>query len=140
MFMKAEDCIFFQLTKASQAGTRFWAQKVAELQLTAVQGMVIRFLYDEDRIASSDLGKRINIDSATLTGILDRLEAGGFIERRQNADDRRCIQIHLTGKGRMTGEKVAQLMDEANVEFLRGYNECEVVALRSLLNKIRQSG
>lgn len=138
--MKAEDCIFFQLSKASQAGTRFWTQKVSELQLTAVQGMVIRFLYDEDRIASIDLGKKINIDSATLTGILDRLEAGRFIERTQNPDDRRCIRIHLTEKGRRTGEKVARLMEEANADFLSGFNECEVVALRSLLSKVRQSG
>ncbi len=138
--MKAEDCIFFQLSKASQAGTRFWLQKVSGLKLTAVQGMVIRFLYDEDRVASNDLGRKINIDSATLTGILDRLEAGGLIERRQNPDDRRCIRIHLTGKGRMTGERVARLMEEANTEFLHGFNACEVVALRSLLSKVRQSG
>ncbi|MBN2688705.1 MAG: MarR family transcriptional regulator [Deltaproteobacteria bacterium] len=136
--MKAEECIFFQLAKANQAGSRFWVKKVSALNLTAVQGMVIRFLYDDDRLTSSELGKKTGLDSATLTGILDRLEAGGFVERRQNPDDRRSIRIHLTEKGRSTGVKVAQLMEEGNAEFLREFNESEEVALRSLLNKIRQ--
>ena len=136
--MKAEECIFFQLAKANQAGSRFWLKKLSDLHLTAVQGMVIRFLYDNDRLTSSELGKKTDLDSATLTGVLDRLEAGGFIERRQNPEDRRSIRIHLTEKGRTTGEKVAQLMDEANTEFLSGFNVSEEVALRSLLNRIRQ--
>ena len=136
--MNAEDCIFFQLAKANQAGSRFWLKKVCALDLTAVQGMVIRFLYDNDRLTSSELGKRADLDSATLTGVLDRLAAGGFIERRQNSEDRRSIRIYLTEKGRTTGEKVAKLMEEANTEFLQGFNVSEEVALRTLLTKIRR--
>lgn len=135
--MKAGECIFFQLAKANQAGSRFWLKKLSDLHLTAVQGMVIRFLYDNDRLTSSELGKKTDLDSATLTGVLDRLETGGYIERRQNPEDRRSIRIHLTEKGRTTGEKVAQLMDEANTEFLRRFNASEEVALRSLLTRIR---
>jgi len=136
--MKADECIFFQLAKANQAGSRFWLKKLSDLHLTAVQGMVIRFLYDNDRLTSSELGRKTDLDSATLTGVLDRLEAGGFVERRQNPEDRRSIRIYLTEKGRTTGEKVAQLMDEANREFLNGFNASEEVALRSLLTRIRQ--
>jgi len=136
--MNAGECIFFQLAKANQAGARFWHKKVSALDLTAVQGMVIRFLHDNDRLTSSELGKKTDLDSATLTGVLDRLEAGGFVERRQNLEDRRSIRIHLTEKGRTTGEKVAKLMEEANTDFLREFNASEEVALRSLLIKVRR--
>lgn len=136
--MKAEECIFFQLAKANQAGARFWLKKVSALHLTAVQGMVVRFLHDEDRLTSSELGRKTDLDSATLTGVLDRLEAGGFIERRQNPEDRRSIRIHLTDKGRVAGETVSRLMEEANEEFLREFNASEEVALRSLLARFRR--
>jgi MarR family transcriptional regulator, organic hydroperoxide resistance regulator len=136
--MKAEECIFFQLAKASQAGSRFWSQKVAALNVTATQAMVLRFLFDRDEVNSSELGSRIELDSATLTGILDRLEAAGIIERRPNPTDRRAIHVHLTEKGRTTGKKVAQLMEVANTEFLREFNVSEEVALRSLLTRIRR--
>ncbi len=136
--MKADECIFFQLAKANQAGSRFWLKKLSDLHLTAVQGMVIRFLYGNDRLTSSELGKKTDLDSATLTGLLDRLEAGGFIERRQNPEDRRSIRIYLTEKGKTTGKKVAQLMEEANGEFLQEFNVSEEVALRTLLTRIRR--
>jgi DNA-binding MarR family transcriptional regulator len=135
--MKADDCIFFQLAKASQAGARFWSQKVSGLSLTAVQAMIIRFLFDNDRIASSDLGMRVSLDSATLTGILDRLESAKLVERQQNPNDRRAIQIHLTEKGRTTGQEVARVMEKANSEFLSILNKDEEKELRCLLNKVR---
>ena len=68
--MKPKDCIFFNLVKAGQGAARFWAQKVAELNVTAVQAMVLSFLYDKDRISSKELGDRTLLDSATLTGII----------------------------------------------------------------------
>ena len=135
--MKAADCIFFQLAKASQVGTKFWGRKVLRLNLTAVQAMIVRFLVDNDQISSSDLGMKVSLDSATLTGILDRLESAKLIERQQNPTDRRAIQIHLTEKGRTTGQEVARAMERANSEFLSILNKDEEKKLRYLLNKIR---
>ena len=135
--MKADDCIFFQLAKASQVGARFWGQKVSGLDLTAVQAMIIRFLFDNDQIASNDLGMRVSLDSATLTGILDRLESAKLVERQQNPNDRRAIQIHLTEKGRTTGQEVVRVMEKANSEFLSILNKDEEKELRCLLGKIR---
>lgn len=136
--MRAEDCIFFQLAKAGQAGARFWGQKVSGLGLTAAQAMVMRFLFDRDKLTSSELGSRTELDSATMTGILDRLEAAGLIERRPNPSDRRAILVHLTPKGRKTGEELAVLMKESNREFLQSFEAEDEKSLRTLLGRIRQ--
>jgi len=136
--MKAEECIFFQLSKASQKGARYLAQKVACLNLTPVQAMVMRFLYDKDEITSAELGFRTDLDSATLTGILDRLESAGLAERLPNLDDRRAILVHLTAKGRESGSQVVKFMEEANAEFVRELSAEEERTLRSTLKKIRK--
>ncbi len=135
--MKLDYCIFFQLAKAHQIGSRFLAQKVAELNITPVQAMVLGFLRDEDRITSGELGKRTELDSATLTGIIDRLEAAELIERRGNPADRRSIQVHLTERGRSLGAKAVQLIAEANVTFLEMLTEKERGELRRLIGKLR---
>ena len=85
--MKIEDCIFYQLNKANQAGARFLSGKLAPLGVTAVQGVVLSFLSDEDRVTSRKLGQRTKLDSATLTGILDRLEGMELVERRAQAPE-----------------------------------------------------
>jgi len=135
--VKLDYCIFFQLAKANQIGSRFLGQKVAELNITPVQALVLGFLRDEDRITSSDLGKRTELDSATLTGIIDRLEAAEFIERRGNPADRRSIQVHLTERGRLLGAKAVRLIAEANVKFLEMLTEKEGVELRRIIKKLR---
>jgi hypothetical protein len=55
--MKVKDCIFFQLTKASQAGIGFWTGKVKHLGVTASQAMVLNFLGEEDRILARYWGR-----------------------------------------------------------------------------------
>ena len=127
--MKPEDCIFFLLAKANQFGSRFLAQKVAELNITPVQALVLGFLDDQDRITSSELGKRTELDSATMTGILDRLEAARLIERQGNPVDRRSIRIHLTEQGRELAGKAVQSIVEANRAFLDILTEQEQEAL-----------
>ncbi len=138
MSWKIEDCIFFQLAKASQAGLRFWSNKATEHKVTAVQALILNSLYDCDQITSKDLGKRTTLDSATLTGVLDRLEKGGFIKRRQHPDDRRAIRVCLTEKGKETGRSLHEVAITANKDFLKALTDKEQDTLRALLRKVRE--
>lgn len=135
--MQETDCIFFQFAKAYQLGSRFLSQKVSELNLTAVQAMILGFLDQDDQITSSELGKRAELDSATLTGILDRLETAGFIERRGNPDDRRSIRIHLTKKGKAMAREASRVIAEANKEFLNVLTEEQKRNLHEIISTLR---
>lgn len=136
--MKADECIFFQLAKAGQLGGRFWSHKVSDLGITSVQAMVLRFLYDQDGMTSIDLGKKTELDSATLTGVIDRLENAWLIDRKDNPHDRRSIQIFLTEKGKITAAAVAERIGEANDDFLKVLAEKEISELRRLLDILRK--
>jgi len=135
--MQEMDCIFFQFAKANQLASRFLSQKVAELNLTPVQALVLGFLHVEDRITSSELGKKTGLDSATLTGILDRLEAADFIERKNNPEDRRSIHIHLTSKGNELSKEAINVIAAANAEFLHTLTKEEKRNLFDIIKKLR---
>jgi len=137
MDFKIDNCIFFQLAKASQAGSKFWANCVLRYNLTAVQGMVMNFLGQKDEVTASELGKRTGLDSATLTGILDRLETAGFMERKRHPDDRRAIRVCLTKKGRETAGELYDSSIEANRSFLSSLTPEEASTLKGLLTKVR---
>lgn len=137
--MQETDCIFFQLSKAYQLGNRFLTQKVSELNLTSVQAMILGFLDQEDQITSSELGKRAELDSATLTGILDRLETAGFIERKGNPDDRRSIHIYLTQNGKAIGREATRVITAANIEFLQVLTEKQKRDLHGIIQTLRLS-
>jgi MarR family transcriptional regulator, organic hydroperoxide resistance regulator len=135
--MQEQHCIFFQMAKANQTGIRFLNQKILGLGITPVQAMVLSFLSEEDRITAGELGKKIELDSATLTGLLDRLETARLIERQGNPDDRRSIKIHLTPQGWKTGLAAGKLIEEANREFLGAFTEAEKGMLIGLIKKMR---
>lgn len=94
-------------------------------------------LLEEDQITSTHLGGKIEFDSATLTGLVDRMEKGGFLERKPNPDDRRAILICLTDQGRTTADRIKDMVGEANQTFLSGLTNEEALILRALLKKIK---
>ncbi len=137
--MRTEECIFFQLAKADQSGAQYCQGKVAPLGLTAVQAMVLNTLSDDDGAPAGRLGERVQLTSATLTGIIDRLENLGFAERRASREDRRAVLVCLTGKGRRVVGQIKPLLAGANREFLAGLSTSEQKQLRGLLQKLRDS-
>lgn len=135
--MNVEDCIFFMLAKANQAGTRYWAHRLTDLHLTAVQAMVLNFLGQQEMVISKELGDRTGLDSATLTGVLDRLESSGLIERQRHPKDRRAICICLTPDSRTMLPRIQKRLDEANRDFLGGLSHKDQHELRRLLRAVR---
>ncbi len=116
--MKVENCIFFQMTKACRTSAAFWAKKVDHLGVTASQAMVLNFLEEEDRVLSRTLGQKAQITSATMTGILDRLEKIYLVERQRHSSDRRAILICLTEAGQKVAKEINSIMVKAHEEYL----------------------
>ncbi len=135
--MDPTDCIFFHLAKANQAGSKVWRKHMSRLNLTAVQGMVLNFLKQGDQITSKDLGERTQLDSATMTGVLDRLEKMALVERQSHPSDRRAVVVCLTDAGRELTDRTDSLGEEANIEFLKDLDKSERIQLKSLLRKVR---
>lgn len=134
--MEIQDCIFFQLSRASRAGARFWHQKVAGFGVTSAQALVLLSLSEKDQVTSRYLGEKTELDSATLTGLLDRLAKAGFIERRANPDDRRAILVCLTPQGQATADRIQNIIEDENQAFLAELTQEEGLVLRSLLKKL----
>ena len=57
-------------------------------------------LWKEDGLKVVELGRRSGLETSTMTGLIDRMEHDGLVERRDDASDRRVQRINLTDKGR----------------------------------------
>ncbi|MEA1960220.1 MAG: MarR family transcriptional regulator [Bacillota bacterium] len=136
--MNVHDCIFFQLSKASLTGAAFWSKKVEHLGVTASQAMVLNFLGEEDQIPPHALRQKLQITSATMTGILDRLERLGLIVRKPHSNDRRAVLACLTGRGRKYAQEINDLMIAANQEFLNGFDSKRIEQFRQMLQQLQE--
>ena len=98
-------------------------------------------LSEEDNQTVSSLGEKMFLESNTLTPLLKKLEAMGYVRRRRDAADERQVVVSLTDAGRRLREKApaANLMKAAGLsaeEFPRVQRS--VVALRDNLMKAAQ--
>lgn len=71
-----------------------------ELGITYLQYLMLNLLWDRDNQSVSELSGQLELEPSTLTPLLKRLEAAGYLRRVRNPQDERQVLIGLTDKGR----------------------------------------
>ena len=129
----------FLIGKIKQIQGRVFEKLLAEHginQFNGAQGRILFVLWDHDNIPITELSERTGLAKTTLTGMLDRLEKSGFIGRVFEPEDRRKINIALTGtakKLRNSYEKVSAQMNEI---FYKGFADKEIIDFEKQLERI----
>ena len=114
---RIESCISFLVNKAAQQVARRTREALAPHGVTAPQYAVLRVLADQEGQSGAEIAARLNIDSATLTGVLDRLEAATLIERRDCGADRRVHRLHRTPRAQQLAPALEAAMDAVNARI-----------------------
>lgn len=113
---RIDDCISFLLGKAGQQVTRRARALLAPHGVTPAQYAALKALAEQRGMSGAALGQRLVLDSASITGIVDRLEALGLVERRADGGDRRVQMLLVTRKGQALQEALDAAMDRLNAE------------------------
>jgi len=131
-----KDCICFQLGAVSRKITRYYKDRIAPMGLTHGQFFMLVALLDEDGALPSQLADKTALDRPTTTGLLDRLERDGWIERRLDANDRRTLRVHLTPKALGERETILSIFQEINGRFLERFSPAEWMMFQSFLARL----
>jgi DNA-binding MarR family transcriptional regulator len=127
--------LLVELVFANKA--RFMAT-MAEFELTPVQGHVLRLLEPEQPLPMNDLAGALHCDASNVTGLVDRLEQRGLVERRPGARDRRVKELLLTAAGVALRARVLERMWEPP-EAIGSLSARDQRALRDILLRARGS-
>src|SRR3954447_10951939 len=92
--------VCFPLYAAARAVTQAYQPLLAALGLTYPQYLVLLVLWEEDGLSVTQIGRRLHLDSGTLTPLLKRLAPAGLVRRARAAGDGRGVQVFLTAAGR----------------------------------------
>jgi DNA-binding MarR family transcriptional regulator len=130
------DCICFQLGAVARKITRYYKDRVASMGLTHGQFFMLVALFDEDGLLPSQLADKTALDRPTITGLLDRLERDGWIERCPEPSDRRVLRVHLTSRAMQEREAVLAIFEETNGQFLARFSPEEWALFQSFLERL----
>lgn len=120
------------LFRVAKAKHHVLSARLAELDLTPVQAHTLRLLDPERPLAMSALADALYCHASNVTGIVDRLESRGLVERRPDEDDRRVKTLSLTRAGGETRGLVVELMSEPPAALAR-LSPQDQLALRDIL-------
>ena len=109
LMLQLDNQLCFALYSTSLAMTKFYKPLLEELKLTYPQYLAMLVLWERDGLMVSELGERLFLDSGTLTPLLKRLEASGFITRVRDVHDERRVHIRLTAEGRKLKTRAAKI-------------------------------
>jgi len=114
-----EDCVSFLVGKAAQQITRRCRDALIPFGITPVQYAVLNVLWEKDGQSLAEIGARLVLDSATMTGVADRLEASGLVARGPAPNgDRRVSCLLLTAAARTLAGPAQDALERVNGEVV----------------------
>ena len=125
----------FSLYSASLAMTKLYKPLLEALELTYPQYLVMLVLWETDGPSVSALGERLCLDSGTLTPLLKRLEAAGWLVRKRSSEDERRVHVWLSAQGRQLQARAAHI--PGCVLAQSGLQLHELIALNQQIKHLR---
>ncbi|HEU5353660.1 MAG TPA: MarR family transcriptional regulator [Actinocrinis sp.] len=135
--MRLDAQLCFALHAASRAFDGVYRVLLRDFGLTYPQYLVLLVLWEHGELSVKNLGAKLRLDSGTLSPLLKRLEAAGWVERRRAVDDERSVVVSLTEAGGALKERIVQV--RTGIGDAIGMDENEAKALRSRLVELTKS-
>ncbi|MCR5096465.1 MAG: MarR family transcriptional regulator [Erysipelotrichaceae bacterium] len=110
--MRLVNQLCFPLYAASRNVINLYTPHLKPLGLTYTQYIVFLVLWEQDGLTVSQIGERLMLDNGTLSPLLKKMEAEGYIERKRSRNDERIVEVTLTQKGRQLQEEARQVPEK----------------------------
>ena len=110
--LKLDNQLCFPLYACAKEIVRQYKPDLDDLDLTYTQYVTMMVLWEENHLSVKALGKRLYLDSGTLTPLLKKLEAKGYLTRTRSEADERSVIISLTDEGLALRDKALAVPEQ----------------------------
>ena len=130
--------IIFQIRRLIQAKELYTKELNKKYQVSASQLNCLLALHENGPLPPSQIARHIMVKSSTVTGIIDRLEQKGLVNRSRTSPDRRVITIELAEPGRTLAENAPPPIQQKVLEGLERLPQSEMEKIVLGLNMLTQ--
>lgn len=133
--MKDDDRLIYLLTVSFHRLGEHLKMRYADagLRITPVQAGVLLLLRGGESLSMGDIGRAFHVDKSAVTGMVDRLERGGFLARVSEHGDRRIRLIRITEEGKNEIDRALPIIRETNSAIRKGFSAGEIGTFRRVL-------
>lgn len=132
--LKLDNQFCFSVYALSKEITKLYKPFLKKLDLTYTQYITMLVLWEEDHITVNEIGKKLVLDSGTLTPLLKKLEEKELIIRQRKKDDERNVNIFLSEKGKKLKDKAVEVPFKL-IEQIQ-INPLKIIELKNAIQEI----
>ena len=129
--------VWFRLLRLHARLTVAVAERLRVIGISVPQCDVLTTLTEREGLSQQELAKRLYVTKGNISGLIDRLEGAGFVERRALAADRRSHAIFLTPEGREKAHQGIAIQHDYVAATLGRLSQADIEDLERLLVKTR---
>ena len=130
------ECINFLLTVSQHAVFQNLHERLDPFGITPGQYAVLYCLWNKGEITPKEISQSIFLEMSTVSGVLDRMQKKGLIQRVVDPNDRRSVRVAATPEGMALREGVMEAVAAMNTDVLGEFTPEEVQLLRKCLARI----
>lgn len=136
--LKLDNQLCFSLYAASREVIKLYKPCLDKFNLTYTQYVAMLVLWEDEKSTVKEIGKRLHLDSGTLTPLLKKIESMGLIKRYRDSNDDRVVIVELTEEGRSLKQEIRCVPKEMACRINLSRNEIEKLKdeLDNLLEKL----
>jgi DNA-binding MarR family transcriptional regulator len=135
--LRHDEMLCYWLGVALRRVQRRFTEALEQYEITPAQLFVLNCLESQDGLKPRQLAEQVALDASSLTGLLDRMERSGYVERKADPHDRRSLRVLLTDLGRSRlaelGPLVLEEQQRMMQDFFAGYSEEQVELFWNML-------
>lgn len=134
--IKLDNQICFSLYALSREIIKLYKPLLDRHNLTYTQYIAMLVMWEEEKIIFKELGKRLHLDSGTLTPVVKKLESMELVTKYRNKEDDRLVTVELTEKGKLLKEEVLDVPEK--MYHICGGNDLNLLSLKNQLDSLLQ--
>ncbi len=114
------------------------SKELNEGSVSYAQFFLLGYLANEDYLTMTDISKKMGHSTAAATGLVDRLEKLGYVQRLHAADDRRKVMVQITRKGIEMVTRLRNSIAESITEIMEAQASGQEEAIQPIYSQLRE--
>ena len=134
--LSTESRVSYKFDRLNKDLTKYFNKKLKSFNVTRSEVSILFILNREDRISQAQLSKTLEVNEATTTRALTRLENKEFVRKVLSEKDKRKKLVALTKKGKAVCDEILKHQEEFKKDLFEDFTEEELENLKNSIEKI----
>lgn len=136
--MPARDQRFVYLLNVAHKRVQQWVRATSDGGTAARHGLLMAVRDDDAGVPLGDVGRALDLSASSLSGLIDRMNRSGLVERVPDSDDGRAFRLRLTAAGREARKAAVRRAGALNEQLRDGFTDDELAVVARWLGSVSE--